>query len=111
MSVSYDSNYGIGYKLERIKEPCSEEIESFVEYIECFLFGNGSDAYKLFEVFEVGEGSYTLDVNDIYIVIKRDYSSGFELLEKDKEALDLFIDQNKIKTIGCFGLFGGLLVH
>jgi len=103
MGVDYDGNYGIGYKVTESDDISEAELEDgLAEY----LYGKVGDG---FEHFEVGEGCYTGDKNDIFIVIKDAFKDGLDLTSK-KKALDDELTRLKLTPVGEFGDVGGLYV-
>jgi len=103
MGVDYDANYGIGYKVTESDDLPEEELEDgLTEYI----YGNVDDA---FEHFEVGEGNYTGEENDNYIVVKDAFKDGLDLTSK-KKALDDELKRLKLEPVGEFADVGGLNV-
>ena len=99
MGVEYYANYGIGYKVV-------EKEEELEDGLAGYLYGKVGDA---FEHFEVGEGSYTGETNDFYIVIKNAFKDGLDLTEK-KAQLDEELKRLKLLPDSEFGDVGGLFV-
>jgi hypothetical protein len=103
MGVDYNANYGIGYQVKGSDDIPEDQLEyGLAEY----LYGKLGDE---FEHFEVGEGNYTGEENDIYIVVKSAFKDGLDLTAK-KKALDEEIKRLKLEPVGKFGDVGGLYV-
>lgn len=113
MSVDYSAGAGIGYEItkeitkestrELIKKDWYDEID---EFIRCF-FDDSDDNCK---VFEVGEGSYTGDDNELFLVTKTEIDKSTDLKEIKKE-LDSIVEKYGFVVVGEFGLHWGLEVH
>lgn len=103
MGVDYTPNHGIGYKIVGVE--CEVDEDSSVNEYLYELISNT----KNIRYFETGEGNYTGEDNEMFIVIKKPLEYGLDLTQKKKE-LDLFISENKIIVEGEFDICGGLLV-
>ena len=103
MGVDYDGMVGVGYQVTESDELTEKDLE---EGLAEYLYDKVGDG---FEYFEVGEGCYTDDDNEIYIVVKDAFKDGLDLTSK-KKALDDELKRLKVKAVGDFGDVGGLYV-
>jgi hypothetical protein len=100
MGVDYRSRFGIGYKI-------SEKVFEDDTYMDQYLDDLCKDKYTYFET---GEGSYTGNSNEWYVVLKNPFEKTLDLSEQ-KDTLYNFLTDNNIEIIGDFGLQGGLHVY
>ncbi len=104
-------HYGIGQQIKYVDFKNKDEIpkgyeenESFDEFLGNFFekkFTYG------FNYFKIGEGNYTGEQDDYFIEIENVFSNGLNLTKKKKK-FDKFIKKHRFKTIGKFGLIGGV---
>ena len=116
MGVDYYANYGIGQQVKFIDDFNKENIniegldnndfEGFRDFCYELFYLDITDDFRFFEV---GEGAYSGENNEIYIVLKEPFKNGFDLAEV-KESFEKFIKSYGFETIGDFGLVGGLEV-
>ena len=99
MGVDYSSCFGIGYKV-------AEKVFENDTYMDEFLDDLCKDK---FAYFETGEGSYTGESNEWYVVLKKPFEKTLDLTEQ-KDELYNFLTDNDIEIIEDFGLQGGLRV-
>lgn len=98
MGVDYSAHYGIGIKIQTF------EIEDKFD----FLDENLNEKYTWFET---GEGSYTGEENEFYVILKDD-SNLLEInLSVEKVKLLNHLKEIGIETIGEFGIVGGLEIY
>ena len=100
MGVDYKSRFGIGYK---IAEQIFEDDTCMYEYLEDLC----EDKFKYFET---GEGDYTGESNEWYVVLINPFLESLDLTKR-KEELFNFLSENNIEIIGDFGLVGGLHIY
>jgi hypothetical protein len=104
MSVDYEANYGIGYKVcetEEIKE--IEEMEDGLnEYLEC-------EAGEGFYCFETGN-AYSGESDGVFLGIRDPFKDGLDLTSA-KERLDKEVKRLKLDIDGDFGTIGGLYIY
>lgn len=96
MGVDYTPKAGFGYQIEF-------DIDNYDEFDE--LIDN-----SIFKLLEVGEGNYTGEDNEWFLVFQKPLEYGLDLAKK-KDELDAFIKENNIKTISDFAFHVGLLVN
>lgn len=105
MGVDYSANYGIGFKVEATARLYDREDDDFIlqEYLEETL----SDDYRYFEV---GDGSYTGEENDVYVIFRD--KVGLAPLENYKDRLDVLRKhlEDLLLEVSEEGLVGGLNV-
>lgn len=102
MGVDYTAIFGMGYQ---VAEKVLDEDDDF--YMDEFLESLCEDK---FEYFDTGQGSYTGECNQWYVVLKDPLKETLDLTEQKNELLK-FLNDNEIDIIGNFGLQGGLLIH
>lgn len=101
MGVDYSANYGIGV---RVLEP--ENCEDFIEYVDdlsCIKV----DGIEM-EYFEIGDGSYTGEENDVILCIRDADVTDLADLENKINIFKEFLKSNKVETDGEISLRGGL---
>jgi len=104
MGVDYNGNYGIGVKVIR------KEFEEGHEYYEDFLTWLDEQLEGwAYEYFEVGEGSYTGEEDDIYVVFKNPFKNGYNL-EASVEEMLAFLRIQGIEYVGKVDVVGGLRI-
>lgn len=104
MGVDYTGNYGIGVQVKRKEfEEDSEYYDDFYSYLDDVL--DGTDYYY----FEVGEGSYTGDENEVYICISKPFKDGYDIVKKSFD-LYCFLAEKEIEYVGEVDEVGGLLI-
>lgn len=103
MSVDYSANFGIGYKVSLSDEELGELGTHMADFLE--------ETLKLtnYMYFETGEGAYTGEDNDFYVILN--HEQPLEYVMEDLEDLEHFLTDNGIKICSDGGLVGGLLVH
>lgn len=99
MGVYYTSIFGIGYK---IAEKVFEDDTCMDEYLDDMC----NDKFKYFQT---GEGDYTGESNEWYVVLKNPFEKTLDLTDQKNELYN-FLTDNGIEIIGDFGLKGGLYV-
>lgn len=104
MGVDYTGHYGFGVKIIRNEE------EYFLDWIyeKC---ETNEDIYY----FEVGEGNYTGDENDIFVCInvedQIDKDNGYKFLEYKAEELYEFLRSIGLEYEGVANIVGGLEIY
>lgn len=104
MGVDYHGNYGIGVRI--IKKEFTEDSEYFEDfntYLDDTLEGTN------YYYFEVGEGSYTGEENEIYVCISEPFKEGLNIKDKVFKFYK-FLGKNEIEFEGEINEVGGLLV-
>lgn len=100
MGVDYSSNYGIGFK---VKFDSQEDDFYLGEHLEELLIN------KPYRYFDVGEGRYTGEDDDFYVVL--DSFLPIETLKERTELLKEFLlEKDLIESSQDVDLVGGLLV-
>lgn len=103
MSVNYDANYGIGYKVcESDMISGTAELEDGLHEYLCDKVGDG------FEYFKVGD-CYSGEMDGVFITIKEPFKNGLDLTQS-KQMLDDEIKRLKLETDGEFNEVGGLYI-
>lgn len=111
MGVDYIGHYGLGFGIETIDFE-SNEISKDVKELETMwdLLDEKIDFDK-YNWFEVGEGSYTGEENEFYIIIKEPSFTCMEKLTKERDELIKHIYKIGLNVNTGFGVFGGLEVY
>ncbi len=105
MGVDYSGNYGIGVQIKRTEfEEEHKYYDDFLGYLEEKI----DDAPYFY--FEVGEGMYTGEENELYICIDNPFSNGYCGLEDKVNRLYSFLRANEIEWDGEVDVVGGLEV-
>ena len=104
MGVDYSGHYGIGFKV------LLPELPEDHEFFEDERFWLDDIIEKRFDWFEVGEGMYTGEDNEIYICIKDPFENGLDITEKTNELIS-FLNEYNIKFEGDINEVGGLEVY
>ena len=102
MSVEYRAEFGIGYQIN------IDNKEEPNDYLET-LFINDSNLNKDFTFIEIGDGDYTGEKNDWFIILK-DPNDKLNDLSKYKLKLEILLKKHNISTINDFGVVGGLYI-
>jgi len=106
MGVDHQSNYGIGVLIKRKEfEEGHEYEDDFLTYLDDLLQDSS------YEYFEVGEGSYTGEENDIYVVIKNPFENGYSGLNHKIDLLYKFLKEKEIEFDNEVDLVGGMHVY
>lgn len=102
MGVDYSGNYGVGVK---IFTPDLDEDEDYdgdvMSWIDDVLKGT------IYSFFEVGNGSYTGEENEICVCIDNPFSDGFDITDK-VSALKFFLAEKGIEYYDDVDVVGGL---
>jgi hypothetical protein len=105
MGVDYSGNYGIGIQ---VYTPDFEEGDDYYEdelgYIESILKSTN------YSYFETGEGSYSGDIDDIYIIIDNPFEDGYCALGEKADKLIEFLQENNMRFEGKVDVVGGLRI-
>lgn len=105
MGVEYSGNYGIGVRVkDKEFEQESEWFEDFWGYLDDVLEDTS------YSYFEVGEGSYTGESNDIYVCIDNPFDNGYDIRDK-VSAFKSFLAEKGIEYYGDVDEIGGLNVY
>lgn len=103
MSIDYNSNFGIGYKVSANEEIF--ESEQLEDGLNDYLWNEAGDNFDQFE-----EGNAMCgDVDATYLIIKNPMKNGLDLTEVKAE-LDEEIKRLKLDVESEFGPVGGLYV-
>ena len=103
MSIDYNSNYGIGYKVCESEEIA--ETEELEDGLNDYIWNESGDNFEGFE-----EGNAMCgDIDETYLVIKDPMKNGLDLT-KIKAELDAEIKRLKLDVESEFGVVGGLYV-
>lgn len=103
MGVDYSARFGIGVKVldAHFNE---EEEESLFEHLYALL------EKSEFNLIEVGEGAYTGDENEYFVVLKNPFENGIDGLRSKCESLFLFLNKNSVLFDEKIDVVGGLHV-
>lgn len=105
MGVDYDGHYGLGY---RVNVPELEEDHYYFEDPIGFIENALEESNYCF--FQIGDGSYSGEEDDVYIVLNEPFEDGnLDVTQKAKE-LKEFILSKGIEIEGEFDVVGGLRV-
>lgn len=106
MGANYSGNYGIGIQ---VFTPNFKEEDDYYEdglgYIESILENTN------YYYFETGDGSYTGDTNNVYIVIDNPFQDGYCALGEKADKLIQFLQENNITFEGKIDVVGGLSIR
>lgn len=103
MGVDYNANFGIGYKVVDARtEEQIEEVE-FLYYLEEEL--EKTDYW----CFETGDGWYTGNENEFFVVLKEPFKNGVDLTE-DKMLLGRKLKSLDVEIDGDFDLHGDIFL-
>lgn len=106
MGVDYSGYFGFGIQVKKKEFPeDSEYHEDFIYYLDDLTTEN-----KQFGYFEVGEGSYTGNEDEIYIYVENPFSEGYDVSAKAKLLIE-FLEANEIEYIDKPDIVGGLRVY
>jgi hypothetical protein len=106
MGVDYSGNYGIGIQVALPDfEEDSDWYEDELGFLESILLGTN------YYYFEVGEGSYTGNTDNIYICIDNPFKDGYCALGYKSDVLIKFLQENKIEFYGTIDVVGGLRIY
>lgn len=114
MGVDYSGNYGVGVQVEfdNLYEVIADEFEVDVddasdyvlEYLDNLLQGTDYD------YFEVGDGNYSGQPNEVYIEIKNIFKDGYDVREKATNLIK-FCEDNGLTMVGEVDVVGGLKIY
>ena len=114
MGVDYRGNYGVGVQVEFgnlyevIAEKYKVDVESAEEYALEYLDDliTGTD----YNYFELGEGFYTGQPNEVYIEVNDVFKDGYNITEKVTNLIK-FCEDNGLTMVGEVGVVGGLEIY
>lgn len=105
MGVDYSGNFGIGVQIKsQILTEDHEYYEDFIGYLD-----NALDDTDYF-YFEVGDGMYSGEDNDVYVCIDNPFENGYCGLEEKVSVFYSFLAKNGLERIGEVDVVGGLEV-
>mgnify|MGYP003478182521 CR=1 FL=1 len=107
-------NYGVGVQVEfdnlfeAIAEKYKVDVESAEGYaLECLDdLITGTD----YNYFELGEGFYTGQPNEVYIEVNDVFKDGYNITEKVTNLIK-FCEDNGLTMVGEVGVVGGLEIY
>lgn len=103
MSIDYNSNYGIGYKVSANENICDDE--ALEDGLNEYLCNESGDNFDSFE-----EGNaWTGVIVGTYLVITNPMKNGLDLT-KSKAELDAEVKRLNLDTENDFGVVGGLFI-
>lgn len=100
MGVDYTATFGIGIEVKGV-DYNEKGFDCMYEYLDDLLEGTN------FEYGESGEGAYTGEENDFYILIKNPFENGIEGLAGKANELEVFLKDKNI-PYDKINLVGGL---
>lgn len=114
MGVDYSGNYGVGVQVEfdnlyeAIAEKYKVDVESASDYITDYLDDliTGTD----YNYFELGEGFYTGQPNEVYIEINDVFKDGYDISDKVSNLIK-FCEDNGLTMVGEVDVVGGLEIY
>lgn len=104
MGVDYTGHYGLGFN---VNLPEFEEDHEFFEDPIGFLDSICKETE--FDYFEIGDGNYTGNSNNYYVVLDNPFSNGLDISENANK-LKLFLTENNVSFDGEIDVVGGLEV-
>lgn len=96
MGVDYRANYGIGIGIQSMDfdddniNESIQDIECMDEFLDYYVYEYEDESP--YRWFQTGEGDYTGDTNDFFVVLKKPFANGFETLEQQRLDLLKFLD-------------------
>lgn len=114
MGVDYSGNYGVGVQVEfdNLYEVIAEEFEVDVDDASAYVLDyldnllQGTDYYY----FEVGDGNYSGQTNEVYIEINDVFKDGYDIREKVTNLIK-FCEDNGLTMVGEVDVVGGLYIY
>ena len=103
MSVDYNSNYGIGYKVSESEEIA--ETGELEDGLSDYLYNEAGDNFDSFETGSAWSG----DIDGTYLIIKDPMKNGLDLTEVKAE-IEAEVKRLKLDVESEFGVVGGLYV-
>ncbi|OBS12813.1 hypothetical protein ATE49_15365 [Elizabethkingia miricola] len=103
MGVDYSANKGIGFMVNHNEFEDNEDFD-IREYLEEVLRGTG------YQYFEVGEGAYTGETNEVYVVLS-DFKPIQDLEERAQKLKDFLLQLHLVSEDSEYDLVGGLEVY
>lgn len=112
MGVDYSGNYGVGVQVEfdnlfeiiAKEHKVDKESIDIIDYLDDLLQGTE------YNYFELGEGFYTGQPNEIYIEIIDVFKDGYDISDKVTNLIK-FCEDNGLTMIGEVDVVGGLEIH
>lgn len=114
MGVDYSGNYGVGVQVEfdNLFEAIAERYgvdtddaeEYTLEYLEELL--EETD----YNYFEVGDGNYSGQPNEVYIEVNDVFKDGYDITEKVTNLIK-FCEDNGLTMVGEIDVVGGLEIY
>lgn len=105
MGVDYSANFGIGFKLDRTS-PAFDDEDDIICRLDEIIDSSEGEFYS----FEVGQGSYTGEEDDMYICITEPFEDGLDTLPYSVERLLNFMFKHQLVNDGPLDVVGGLHV-
>ena len=103
MSIDYNSNFGIGYKVCESEE--IYETEELEDGLNNYIWNEAGDNFTGFETGNAMSG----DCDGVYLIIDNPLEFGLDLT-KAKSLLDAEVKRLMLDTEGSFGVVGGLYI-
>lgn len=103
MGVDYYAHSGVGFKVKPPKKFQNYDEFDFYEHLDNVLLDS------VYSYFETGEGAYTGEDNDYYVVLK-DFKPVNDLEERVNELKNFLIEHDLIESSAEYDLVGGLEV-
>lgn len=114
MGVDYSGNYGVGVQVEfdnlynviaeKYEVDTDDAEEYALEYLDELLEGTN------YNYFEVGDGNYSGQQNEVYIEINDVFKDGYDIREKVTNLIK-FCEDNGLTMIGEVDVVGGLEIY
>jgi len=105
MGVDYTGNFGIGFKIDNNidfdEDPRFCDYDCMTEYIE-------DKIHEDYNFFEVGNGAYTGEEDDFYVVLKNPFKNGCNLIKAKGDLREYIALELNLDIDGDFDCFGGI---
>lgn len=110
MGVDYKANYGLGIELRSSEIVKNLRLPEDPEDLEVYEIMEGLSLPSNLRLIQSGDGGYTGDVNDYYIILKEPLSNGITGLKEKSDALIDYVRSLGFTTPDEVQLVGGLYV-
>lgn len=112
MGVDYSGNYGVGVQVEfdnlfeiiAKEHKVDKESIDIIDYLDDLLQGTN------YNYFEVGDGNYSGQPNEVYIEINDVFKDGYDISDKVTNLIK-FCEDNGLTMVGEVDVVGGLIIH